>query len=363
MLRGAHSSPLSHGTDSLNGMNQTIGNTTLRHQNVALLGIAEAVAPVEVTSAELDAELADVLTRLGLPHGLLERVAGVHTRRQWETQDGFIAGSADAGREALEQAGIRPDQIGLMINGSVSRVTMEPSVAVSIHDQLGLGTHAMNFDVTNACLGFVNGMSLAASMIDSCQIEYAMVVAGESTNALRENTVRSLHREGITRAEYLEEFASLTLGSGAAAAVLGPADRHPEGHRVKGGVTRAATWNNGLCVGGWDGMHTESRALMVNGIQLVVDAWEEAERDGWDWTDMTSYVTHQVSSSHTDALIRAKQLPEERVPKTFPELGNVGPAALPISLARESKTLTRGDRVLAIGVGSGLNAALTEIEW
>jgi 3-oxoacyl-[acyl-carrier-protein] synthase-3 len=250
-----------------------------------------------------------------------------------------------------------------MINGSVSRVTMEPSVAVSIHDQLGLGTHAMNFDVTNACLGFVNGMSLAASMIDSGQIEYAMVVAGESTNALRENTVRSLHREGITRAEYLEEFASLTLGSGAAAAVLGPADRHPEGHRVKGGVTRAATWNNGLCVGGWDGMHTESRALMVNGIQLVVDAWEEAERDGWDWTDMTSYVTHQVSSSHTDALIRAKQLPEERVPKTFPELGNVGPAALPISLARESRTLTRGDRVLAIGVGSGLNAALTEIEW
>ena len=236
MLRGAHSSPLSHGTDSLNGMNQTIGNTTLRHQNVALLGIAEAVAPVEVTSAELDAELADVLTRLGLPHGLLERVAGVHTRRQWETQDGFIAGSAQAGRDALEQAGIRADQIGLMINGSVSRVTMEPSVAVSIHNELGLGTHAMNFDVTNACLGFVNGMTMAAAMIDSGQIEYAMVVAGESTNALRENTVKHLHREGITRAEYLEEFASLTLGSGAAAAVLGPADRHPEGHRVKGGA-------------------------------------------------------------------------------------------------------------------------------
>jgi 3-oxoacyl-[acyl-carrier-protein] synthase-3 len=190
-----------------------------------------------------------------------------------------------------------------------------------------------------------------------------MVVAGESTNALRENTVKHLHREGITRAEYLEEFASLTLGSGAAAAVLGPADRHPEGHRVKGGVTRAATWNHQLCVGGWDGMHTESRALMVNGIQLVVDAWEEAEQDGWDWTDMTSYVTHQVSSSHTDALIKAKQLKEERVPKTFPSLGNVGPAALPISLARESKTLQTGDRVLAVGVGSGLNASLTEIEW
>ena len=62
-------------------MNQMIGNTTFRHQNVALLGIEEAVAPVEVTSSELDAELDDVLKRLGLPHGLLERVAGVQIGR------------------------------------------------------------------------------------------------------------------------------------------------------------------------------------------------------------------------------------------------------------------------------------------
>lgn len=344
-------------------MNQMNGNTTFRHQNVALLGIAEAVAPVEVTSDELDGELGDVLQELGLPTGLFQRVAGVEARRQWDTPDGFITGSADAGRAALEKAGIERDQIGLMINGSVSRKSMEPSVAVSVHNELGLGTHAMNFDITNACLGFVNGMTMAATMIDSGQIEYALVVAAEETSQLRKNTVKHLHREGITRAEYLEEFASLTLGSGAAAAVLGPADRHPEGHRIKGGVTRAATWNHELCVGGWDGMYTDSRALMENGIGLVVDAWGEAEQDGWDWRDMTSYVTHQVSSSHTNALLRAMSLPADRVPTTFPTLGNVGPAALPITLAREAETLSKGDRVLTVGVGSGLNAALTEIEW
>ncbi|MGO1397362.1 MAG: 3-oxoacyl-ACP synthase III [Brevibacterium yomogidense] len=344
-------------------MNQMNGNTTFRHQNVALLGIAEVEAPVVVTSDELDAELGDVLTKLGLPTGLFQRVAGVESRRQWDTPDGFIKGSAEAGRLALEQAGIEREQIGLLINGSVSRASLEPSVAVSVHNELGLGTQAMNFDITNACLGFVNGMTMAATLIDAGQIDYAMVVAAEETSRLRENTVRHLHREGITRAEYLEEFASLTLGSGAVGAVLGRADAHPEGHRIKGGVTRAATWNHELCVGGWDGMYTDSKALMDNGVGLVMDAWTDAAQDGWDWTDMTSYVTHQVSSSHTNALVKALDLPVDRVPLSFPTLGNVGPAALPITLARQAETLQKGDSVLTIGVGSGLNAALTEIEW
>ena len=352
-----------HGTDLLNGMNQMNGNTTFRHQNVALLGIAEVEAPVVVTSDELDAELGDVLTKLGLPTGLFQRVAGVESRRQWDTPDGFIKGSAEAGRLALEQAGIEREQIGLLINGSVSRASLEPSVAVSVHNELGLGTQAMNFDITNACLGFVNGMTMAATLIDSGQIDYAMVVAAEETSRLRENTVRHLHREGITRAEYLEEFASLTLGSGAVGAVLGRADAHPEGHRIKGGVTRAATWNHELCVGGWDGMYTDSKALMDNGVALVMDAWTEAAQDGWEWTDMTSYVTHQVSSSHTNALVKALGVPMDRVPVSYPTLGNVGPAALPITLARQAETLQKGDSVLTIGVGSGLNAALTEIEW
>ena len=110
-------------------------------------------------------------------------------------------------------------------------------------------------------------------------------------------------------------------------------------------------------------MYTDSKALMDNGVGLVMDAWTDAAQDGWDWTDMTSYVTHQVSSSHTNALVKALDLPWSRVPLSFPTLGNVGPAALPITLARQAETLQKGDSVLTIGVGSGLNAALTEIEW
>ena len=61
--------------------------------------------------------------------------------------------------------------------------------------------------------------------------------------------------------------------------------------------------------------------------------------------------------------LAAATLDKSRVPVTYPHLGNVGPASIPITLAEEQKTLKNGDRVLLMGVGSGLNTALMEIAW
>ncbi|MCM1011100.1 3-oxoacyl-ACP synthase III [Brevibacterium sp. XM4083] len=339
------------------------GNATFRHSNVALLGLAEIIAPNVVTSHEFDERLADTLTTLGLPTGLLQRVAGVDARRNWDQPAEFVAGAVAAGRKALAEAGVEPDAIGLMVNTSVTREHLEPSVAVGVHAGIGLGPQAMNFDIANACLGFVNGMTLAANMIDAGQIEYALVVAGEDASRVQEATLRRLTRDGITREEYLNEFASLTLGSGAAAAVIGPADRHPEGHRILGGITRAATQHHELCVGDHNGMFTDTKGLLAGGMELVVAAWEEAHEDGWDWRNMDRYVMHQVSDVHTNSITKAAGLDPERIPVTYPELGNVGPASLPITLSREVDSLEKGDRILCMGVGSGLNTAMTEIEW
>lgn len=339
------------------------GNSTTRHSNVALLGIAEAVAPVEVSSDTFDERLGDTLKSLRLPRKLLQRAAGIYTRRNWNNPTDYIEGAAIAGRRALAESGIPAERIGLLINASVSREGLEPAVAVNVHDRIGLSTRAMNFDIANACLGFVNGMTVAASMIDAGQLDYALIVAGEDMSRVQESTVARLQRNGITREEYLNEFATLTLGSGAAAAVLGPADRHPEGHRIIGGVTRAATWNHQLCVGDYDGMFTDTHGLMKNGMELVTAAWDEAHGCGWDWQDMHHYIPHQVSKSHVNALTEATGIDPDRVAKTYPELGNVGPASLPITLARQAPQMKRDDRVLCLGVGSGLNTAMLEIAW
>lgn len=314
------------------------------------------------TSEEIDRRLAPALKRLKLPTGLLQRVAGVHERRNWGEGQTFDDAAIEAGKKALAEAGIRPDQVGLLINTSVTRKHLEPSVAVRIHHGLGLPSSATNFDIANACLGFVNGMALAGQLIDAGQIDYAVIIDGEDADEIQVNTIERLGREGIKRKDFMSEFASLTLGSGAAAAVIGRADLHPEGHRMLGGITRAATQFNDLCVGSVDGMFTDAKALLKGGMELVVSAWKDARKQ-WSWSNMDRYIMHQVSSVHTNAIVKAANLDATRVPVTFPLLGNVGPASIPITLAQESSKLVKGNRVLLMGVGSGLNTSMMEIAW
>ncbi|MCU1438483.1 MAG: 3-oxoacyl-ACP synthase [Naasia sp.] len=338
------------------------GNATTRHRNVALLSVASTIAPRVTTSEEIDARLAPALKRLKLPTGLLQRVAGIEERRNWDSETTFDGAAISAGKRALAQAGIEAGQVGLLINTSVTRKHLEPSVAVRMHHGLGLPTSAINFDIANACLGFVNGMSVAAQLIDAGQIQYAVIIDGEDADDIQVNTIERLLTDGIGREDFMSEFASLTLGSGAAAAVLGPADKHPEGHRLVGGVTRAATEFNDLCVGSVEGMFTDAKALLKGGLNLVTTAWKEATRD-WNWKGMDRYITHQVSSVHTNAIIKAVGLDRTRVPRTYPRFGNVGPASIPMTLVEEAPTLNKGDRVLMMGVGSGLNTSMMELAW
>ncbi|WP_022872515.1 3-oxoacyl-ACP synthase III [Nesterenkonia alba] len=339
------------------------GNTTFHHRNAALLSVAEVEAPLVLTSKDLDKRLADALKRLKLPSGLLQRVAGVKARRNWRSDDEVRAGTVEAGRRALEAAGVSTEDISVMINTSVTREHLEPSVAVGVHHELGLPSSAMNFDITNACLGFVNAMTLAATMIDAGQARYVLIVNGEDARKVQDATVERINAlEEVSRQDFMTEFASLTLGCGAAAAVIGPADEHPEGHRIVGGVTRAATQHHELCVGDHRGMFTDARGLLDGGLELVMNAWEDAKKH-FSWQSMDAYVTHQVSQLHTSSIIKAAKLDKKKVPVTYPELGNVGPASLPITLAREAKNLVTGSRVLCMGVGSGLNTAMVEIEW
>lgn len=317
-----------------------------------------------MTSADFEERLAGARQRLRLPPDLLERLSGVVERRWWQPGTAFEEAATEAGAKALAEAGVEAGAVGLLINTSVTRTHLEPSVAVRVHHGLGLSAAAVNFDITNACLGFINGMMLAASMIDAGQLTYAVIVNAEDSRATQEATIDRLNRPDATRADFYREFASLTLGSGAAAAVLGPADRHPGAHRIHGGVTRAGTEHHELCVGSLSGMYTDTSGLLSHGLELVVSAWQEATNGtGFRWQGMDRYVTHQISAPYTKAIIDAIDLPAERVPVTFDHWGNVGPASLPMTLAAEANKLASGDRVLCMGVGSGLNTAMLELTW
>lgn len=338
------------------------GNATFRFTDTAVLSVSIAEAPIVVTSAEIDEALADTYARLDVRPGLLEGLAGIVERRWWPEDVTFADAAAMAGAKALADAGIEAKRVGLLIDTSVSRGHLEPSAAVDVHHQLDMPSNCLNFDLSNACLGFVNGMHLAGTLIDAGQIDYAIIVDGEGSRGLHERTIERLQRPETTVADIFENFASLTLGSGGAAMVLGRASEHPEGHRFIGGVSRAATQHHRICVGDMNQMRTDSRALLEAGLELSAATWQEG-CETFDWSDLDCYVIHQVSSVHTQAVTAALGINPARVPMTFPRYGNIGPASIPFTLAQQVDNLRGGDRIGCLGIGSGLNASVIEIAW
>ena len=288
--------------------------------------------------------------------------SGIVERRWWPQDVTFADAAAMAGAKALAEAGIDASAVGLLIDTSVSRAHLEPSAAVDVHHQLGLSTKALNFDLSNACLGFLNGMHLAASLIDAGQIEYALIVDGEGSRELQERTLERLAQPDVTVDELSQNMASLTLGSGGAAMVLGRAGEHPEGHRIVGGVFRAETEHHRLCVGDMTRMTTDSQGLLRAARRVSRVIWEEAKEE-FDWSDLSCYVLHQVSKVHTESISADIGIDSSRVPLTFPTRGNMGPASIPFTLGLNQENLRAGDRVGCLGVGSGLNAAVIEVAW
>jgi len=335
-------------------------------QHVAIAGLAHIDAPRRLTSGEINARLKPTLDRLGIKIDVLGEIAGIHARRLWDGDMQASDAATLAGVKALGDAGIDPDKVGLLVNTSVSRDYLEPSTASIVSGNLGLPDTCQNFDVANACLAFINGMDIASRMIERGEIDYALIVDGETANLAYEKTLDRMTRADVTEADFRNELATLTLGSGAAAMVLARSELAPGAPRYKGGVTRAATEWNKLCRGNLDGMITDTRLLLIEGIKLASKTFQVARQKlGWVVEELDEFVIHQVSKVHTAAFTKAMGIDPKKVMTIFNEHGNIGPASVPIVLSklREMGRLKKGDRVALLGIGSGLNCSMAEVVW
>jgi 3-oxoacyl-[acyl-carrier-protein] synthase-3 len=335
-------------------------------KNVAISALAAIDPPIRVSSREISEKLAPTMQRLGIRENLLEEISGIGARRFWEKGTQPSDGATAAAERALAESGIDRRQIGLVVNTSVCRDWLEPSTASIVHGNLGLPDSCMNFDVGNACLAFLNGMDIAARMIERGELEHALVVDGESSRPITEATIERLLDPSVTEEQFRAEFASLTLGSGAAAMVLSRSDLATTSHRYLGSVTRAATQFNHLCRGNMDRMVTDTRTLLTEGLKLAVSTFQAARKAlGWVTGELDQFVIHQVSKVHTESFVELLGLDPRKVHAIYPEMGNVGPASVPMVLARavELGKVKNGDRVALMGIGSGLNCSMAEVVW
>ena len=338
----------------------------MRFENVSVAGLAHVDAPYRITSEELEKQLSPVIQRIGGRSDMIQSLTGIVARRFWDADQQPSQIATMAAEEAIRNAGIEKSRIGILISTSVCRDYIEPSVACLVHGNLGLGPECINFDVGNACLAFLNGMEIVGNMIERKQVDYGIVVDGESSRFVVETTIRRLLESPCSAETFRASFATFTLGSGGAAMVLARSDMAPEGHRFLGGVSLAATQHRNLCRGQVDRMETDASSLLVAGLELAALTYQKACRElSWRPDELDECILHQVSAVHTAKLIEILGLDEKKVHMTFPELGNVGPAAIPITLSKalEAGRIQKGNRVALMGIGSGLNCAMMEVVW
>ena len=335
-------------------------------QHVSIASIVHIDAPRALSSDDINARLRPTLDRLGIRADVLGDIAGIHSRRFWE--DGTQASDAAtiAAEKALSEIDVPREKIGLLVNTSVSRDFLEPSTASIVSGNLGLADTCQNFDLANACLAFINGMDIASRMIERGEIDYALVVDGETANLAYEKTLARMSQPDVTEEQFRQEMATLTLGCGAAAMVLSRSELSPDAPRYKGGVTRAATQWNTLCRGNLDRMVTDTRTLLIEGIKLAQKTFGAAKTAlGWAVDELDEFVIHQVSQVHTQAFINAIGIDPKKVLTIFNEYGNIGPASVPIVLSKlkEMGRLRKGQRIALMGIGSGLNCSMAEVVW
>ena len=335
-------------------------------QHVAIAGLAHIDAPRRLSSDEINARLKPTLDRLKIKVDVLQDIAGIHARRLWDGEMQASDAATLAGVKALADAGVDPSRVGLLVNTSVSRDFLEPSTASIVSGNLGLPDTCQNFDLANACLAFINGMDVAARMIERGEIDYALIVDGETANLAYDKTMERMLAPDVTEEQFRNELATLTLGCGAAGMVMARAELAPGAPRYRGGVTRAATEWNKLCRGNLDRMVTDTRMLLIEGLKLAQKTFVAAKQAlGWVVEEMDEFVIHQVSQVHTAAFVKAFGIDPKKVLTIFGEHGNIGPASVPIVLSklREMGRLKKGSRVALLGIGSGLNCSMAEVVW
>ncbi|MCB9849174.1 MAG: 3-oxoacyl-ACP synthase III [Phycisphaerales bacterium] len=356
------------------------------YSRVHLAAIGYELAPNVVTSESLEERLAPLYAQLKLPRGQVEMLTGIRERRYWHPRQAMWEQAARAGRKALRAGGVRSEDVGMLVYGGVCRDNLEPATACAVADALGVGGAAEVFDVSNACLGVLNGMVLVANAIELGQIKAGLVVSCESARQIVDLTIDRLLANPDMSA-LRPSLATLTGGSGAIGVLLtagdvsggqSPGGHAPGGatrtHRLCGATIRSAPEHHHLCRWGPDTgipssapmvMETEAAAVLENGVALGARTWQDFHAEiGWrEAPDRT--ICHQVGAWHRDAVLKALRYSPERDYSTFEYLGNIGTVSLPITaaIADERGFLEAGQRVAFCGIGSGLNCLILGWEW
>jgi 3-oxoacyl-[acyl-carrier-protein] synthase-3 len=372
----------------------------MKYSRVYIDAIGYELPPVVVTSQELEVRLRPLYQALRMPEGQLEALTGIVERRWWEPGYPPSQGAIEAARKTLAASNVRPEDVEVVIYGAVCRDQFEPATACRVAGALGVSPSAAVFDLSNACLGVLNGIVDIANRIELGQVRAGLVVSCETAREINDVMIEEMLKAN-TMEVFRTSFATLTGGSGAVAVLVtdGSFAAEPR-RRLLGGSTQAAPQYCNLCRWGLENVRTAARniwaadaaallqqvqtvtadsvailrqimvtdsvAVLRFGVDLGLRTWKAFQaRLGWANDMVDKVICHQVGAGHRDSILKALGIASEKEYSTYAYLGNMGTVSLPLTaaLAEEREFLRRGDRVGFLGIGSGLNCLMLGVEW
>ncbi|AAN54796.1 MAG: 3-oxoacyl-ACP synthase III [Shewanella sp.] len=349
----------------------------MKYSRVFINSLAYELAPVVVSSSELESRLAPLYQKFRIPMGQLAALTGITERRWWPKGHQLSDGAINAAHKAIAETGIDVAELGAVVYTGVCRDQHEPATACRIAAALGVSKDTAIYDISNACLGVLSGILDIANRIELGQIKAGMVVSCESARDIVDVTIDNMLADP-TMQNFAQSLATLTGGSGAVAVILTDGSlplTNVRKHQLLGASHLSAPQHHQLCQWGLqevghniyrEFMRTDAVTLLKEGVELAKHTWEHflAQRN-WLVEQVDKVICHQVGASNRKQVLSALNIPPEKEFPTYQLLGNMGTVSLPVTaaMAHDQGFLRPGDQVSFLGIGSGLNCMMLGIKW
>ena len=301
----------------------------------------------------------------------------VDTNNDWIMQrvgirERHIAGpgvaTSDLGKQAalaaIERAGITPDDIGVIITGTVTPDMMFPSTACLIQHKIG-AHHAWGFDLSAACSAFTYSLTTASQLVASGAHEHALVVGADVMSSI---------------IDYKDRATCVLFGDGAGAVVVSAA-KEGEGaildfeHEIDGSGAEALFMPAGGSLRPPSHETVDQRMHYVKQdgravFKFAVRKTEEIarrilNRNGLGPSDLDLFISHQANRRIIESALEKLGLPTDKTLINIDKFGNTTAATIPLALndAVCSGRLKKGDLVLLASVGAGFTVGAVLLRW
>lgn len=259
-----------------------------------------------------------------------------------------------AALQAIERAGLKPEDIEIIVCATTTPDQIMPSTGALIQSQIG-AVNAAGMDVFAACSGFLYGITMVESMIRTEQIKYALVIGAEVLTKY---------------VDYTDRGTCVIFGDGAGAAVLGPVGegkgilatkirsdgRYEEQLYSPGGGTKLGTTHQTIDNGDHFFKMKGNELFKVAVRSMANISAEMLEKAGYTVDDVDIVIPHQANQRITDAVASRLGVPEEKVYSNIAQHGNTSSASIPIAFDEcvQSGRIKEGDLVLLTAFGGGV---------